>query len=284
MIATAVAVVATSYGIGNVLARATFRESPGGEPESSNQTAASSGTDESVTGANADAALAAPAEPAAGPVGPPLSEVRPGGPYGSHETTGADYVALTFDDGPDPRWTPDVLELLRKHEVKATFCVVGEMAEAFPELIQAIAADGHTLCNHSWNHDLELGGRSRDAIRADLTRTNAAIRAAVPGARISYYRQPGGAWTERVVEVAEELGMESLHWTVDPQDWTQPAATVIAAILSAGTEEGGIVLLHDGGGERQNTVRALRSVLPELTARHKLAALPATGGHPAGFR
>lgn len=212
-------------------------------------------------------------QPFTGPGRPPLPR-SPTGPSGSRRTTGAEYVALTFDDGPDPRFTPEVLALLREHDVKATFCVVGQLAEAYPDLIRDIAADGHTLCNHSWDHDIGLGSRSVSEIRQNLTRTNQAIQAAAPGVRVSYYRQPGGAWTDRVVDVAEELGMSSLHWTVDPQDWALPGADVITAVVTQGTIDGAIVLLHDGGGERQGTVTALRRFLPVLATRHQLDALP----------
>ncbi|MEU8049586.1 polysaccharide deacetylase family protein [Micromonospora haikouensis] len=196
------------------------------------------------------------------------------GLFGARVTTGSAQVALTFDDGPDPQYTPQVLALLREYGVTATFCVVGENAQSHPDLIQAIVADGHTLCNHSWHHDELLGKRSTDVIRADLLRTNAAIRAAVPDAEIAYYRQPGGAWTYPVVSVAEELGLVPLHWTVDPSDWKAPGATRIAHDVSAEAQPGSIVLLHDAGGNRQGTVDALRSLLPDLAARFRLEALP----------
>jgi peptidoglycan-N-acetylglucosamine deacetylase len=212
-------------------------------------------------------------QPITGPGQPPLPRSRTG-PFGSRRTTGAEYVALTFDDGPDPRYTPQVLELLREYGATATFCVVGQLAEAYPELIRAMVADGHTLCNHSWSHDMALGSRSAAAIRDDMERTNAAIRAAAPGTRVSYYRQPGGNWTDRVVDVAEELGMTSLHWAVDPQDWRKPGAAKIAREVIAGCHAGAIVLLHDGGGERDGTVAALRSFLPDLTGRFVVAAMP----------
>ncbi|MFE9186031.1 polysaccharide deacetylase family protein [Micromonospora haikouensis] len=196
------------------------------------------------------------------------------GLFGARVTTGTAQVALTFDDGPDPQYTPQVLALLREYGVTATFCVVGENAQSHPDLIQAIVADGHTLCNHSWHHDELLGKRSTDVIRADLLRTNAAIRAAVPDAEIAYYRQPGGAWTYPVVSVAEELGLVPLHWTVDPSDWKAPGATRIVHDVSAEAQPGSIVLLHDAGGNRQGTVDALRSLLPDLAARFRLEALP----------
>lgn len=197
-----------------------------------------------------------------------------GGPYGSRMTTGSSQVALTFDDGPDPRWTPLVLDLLRRHQVKATFCLVGQNAWNHPDLVRAIVAGGHTLCNHSWSHDLLLGSRSRQAIQADLIRTNQAIRAAVPDARIAYFRQPGGNWTYPVVSVASELGMTSLHWTVDPKDWNLPGAGSIIATVTGRTFPGSVVLLHDAGGDRQGTMLALGTILPNLTRRFELDALP----------
>lgn len=205
---------------------------------------------------------------------PRLSLQQDGGPYGSRSTTGSLEVALTFDDGPDPSYTPQTLALLRQYQVRATFCLVGTNIERYPELVRAIAADGHTLCNHSWSHDLSLGRLSRAQIAADLLRTNEAIRQAVPDARIAYFRQPGGNWTPRVVSVAHELGMTSLHWAVDPQDWRRPGAGSISATVTSGTFGGAIVLLHDAGGNRQQTVSALRSILPNLTRRFALAALP----------
>ncbi|MDW5328616.1 polysaccharide deacetylase family protein, partial [Plantactinospora sp. KLBMP9567] len=205
---------------------------------------------------------------------PPQLPAEPGGPYGARVSTGARYVALTFDDGPDPRYTPQTLDVLREHHVKATFCLVGQNALAHPELVRAIVADGHTLCNHSWTHDVKLGGRPAASIRADLVRTNEAIRAAVPDARIPYFRQPGGAWTASVVAVAGQLGMTSLHWAVDPQDWTRPGPGAIAARVTARVAPGAIVLLHDAGGNRQGTVIALHWLLPDLGRRYALAALP----------
>ncbi|MGN9810628.1 polysaccharide deacetylase family protein [Micromonospora sp. BQ11] len=215
-----------------------------------------------------------------GPDGPDGQATQSGAPddgiktYGAHSTTGTSTVALTFDDGPHPYYTPQVLTALRQYNVKATFCVVGENVQNHPDLVQAIVADGHTLCNHSWNHDVRLGTRSADRIRADLLRTSDAIRAAAPEAPISYYRQPGGAWTPAVVAVAEELGMIPLHWTVDTSDWQAPGAGRIAATVITGVQPGSVVLLHDAGGDRQGTVDALHRILPDLTSRFQVGAMP----------
>jgi peptidoglycan/xylan/chitin deacetylase (PgdA/CDA1 family) len=196
------------------------------------------------------------------------------GPYGAEISTGSARIALTFDDGPDPQWTPQVLALLKEYGVRATFCVVGENAEAHPDLVRSIVADGHTICNHSWNHDLTLGERSPTAIRDDLVRTNDAILAAAPDARIAYFRQPGGAWTSPVVSICEDLGMTPLHWAVDPTDWQAPGADKITAAVLAETRPGSIVLMHDAGGDRSGTVEALQRLLPELRQRFQLEALP----------
>ncbi|WP_262282854.1 polysaccharide deacetylase family protein [Micromonospora sp. MA102] len=212
------------------------------------------------------------ASPSAAGSGGPADDNE--GPYGARISTGSARIALTFDDGPDPRWTPQVLALLKEYGVKATFCIVGENAESHPDLVRSIVADGHTICNHSWNHDLTLGKRSQDAIRDDLVRTNDAIRAAAPDVRIAYFRQPGGEWTYPVVSTCEELGMTPLHWAVDPTDWQAPGAAKIEAAVLAQTGPGSIVLMHDAGGDRSGTVEALQRLLPELLDRFQLEALP----------
>jgi peptidoglycan/xylan/chitin deacetylase (PgdA/CDA1 family) len=187
--------------------------------------------------------------------------------------TGSSAVALTFDDGPSPTWTPQLLDLLRAQHVRATFCLVGTEVHKYPALVARIVREGHTLCNHSWHHDLALGTRSVETIRADLTRTNAEIRRAAPGAPISYFRQPGGKWTPTVASVARSLGMTPLGWDVDPSDWAKPAASVIIQRVLNATRAGSIVLMHDGGGDRTNTLAACRTLLPQLIRRYRLAPL-----------
>ncbi|GIJ75695.1 Polysaccharide deacetylase [Micromonospora phaseoli] len=199
------------------------------------------------------------------------------GPMGTRVSTGTAGVALTFDDGPNPDYTPQVLAILREYQVTATFCVVGKNAQAYPWLVQQIVAEGHTLCNHSWDHDVTLGARSTEWIRADLLRTSEAIRAAAPDAPIAWYRQPGGAWTYSVISVSRDLGMAPLHWNLDPSDWRTPGANRIASSVVSGAQPGSIVLLHDAGGDRQGTVNALYRILEELTSRFDLQALPSRG-------
>ncbi|MGC9671194.1 polysaccharide deacetylase family protein [Planosporangium sp. 12N6] len=196
------------------------------------------------------------------------------------KTTGTEAVALTFDDGPGPQTMP-MLDLLRTWGVKATFCLIGENVQEHPELVQAIVRDGHALCNHTWNHDLSLGQRSPDEIRADLQRTNDEIRKAVPGAPVKYFRHPGGNFTPTAVQVAQDLGMTSIDWDTDPTDWDTATYGVgpmmvnqIVQTVTDGVKPGSIVLSHDGGGDRTSTVAAYGKLLPYLTQERHLRLVP----------
>ncbi|MBB2945607.1 peptidoglycan/xylan/chitin deacetylase (PgdA/CDA1 family) [Actinoplanes lutulentus] len=203
---------------------------------------------------------------------------RINGPARSITTTGTEGVALTFDDGPDPTYTPQLLEMLAKERVKATFCVVGTNAKKHPELIREIVKAGHSLCNHSWNHDLKLGKKPPKKIKADLERTNAAIRAAVPNAKISFMRAPGGNFTPNLVKVSGKLGMAPLYWQVDPRDWDQPKGEShadhrkkIVKIVQKRTRKGSVILSHDNA--QPDTIEAYKTLLPWLRRHFTLVAL-----------
>ncbi|WP_290863719.1 polysaccharide deacetylase family protein [Hamadaea sp.] len=203
------------------------------------------------------------------------------GPAGSISVTGTQNVALTFDDGPDPINTPKMLDMLKQCGVKATFCLVGFRARDHPDLVRRIVAEGHTVCNHSWQHLLDLAADERtDAyIKRDLEHTNQVIHAAAPDAKIRYFRAPGGNFTPRLVQIAKDLGMTSIYWSLDPRDWesskygtgAQMTNHVISAIES-GVRPGSIVLSHDNG--KPTTIAAYRVLLPWLKARFRLVALP----------
>lgn len=182
-------------------------------------------------------------------------------------------VALTFDDGPDPRWTPTVLQLLRQHRIRATFCLVGQHVARHPELVRLIAADGHALCNHSWSHDEAMQRRSAASVSADLARTTRIITDAA-GRPPQFYRAPGGNWAPSAVAEARRQKLRLLGWSVDPYDWRRPAAAEIARRVLAGTRPGAVILLHDGYGARANTVAALRTVLAGLPARQLRVLTP----------
>ncbi len=208
-----------------------------------------------------------------------VSNPRFGGPAGSHMLTGGKGVALTFDDGPDPAETPKLLKLLSQHHVKATFCLVGSNAKRHPELVRKIVAGGHTLCNHTWDHNLKLGKQPADKIRIDLVRTNEAILKAAPGAKVKYFRAPGGNFTPRLVAEAKQLHMTSIYWKVDPRDWDHPKGETDAAhrdrVISRIAQHcrpGAIVLSHDYA--QPDTIAAYRKLIPWLKKRYTLVALP----------
>jgi peptidoglycan/xylan/chitin deacetylase (PgdA/CDA1 family) len=202
------------------------------------------------------------------------------GPAGAMAITGSASVALTFDDGPDPVYTPQMLDVLKKNRAKATFCIVGKRAKAYPGLVRRIVSEGHTLCNHSWAHSMVLGKQPKEDILKDLTLTNKAIRAAAPDAKIKYFRAPGGYFSSRLVGVAKSLGMRSLYWSVDTRDWEfsmygrgWSMEYHILACIQTQTRRGSIILAHDF--RKPDTVAAMAKALPWLTKSVKLIRLPA---------
>lgn len=185
-------------------------------------------------------------------------------------------VAFTFDDGPDPVNTPLLLEVLRRNHVRAVFCLWGEHARQHPGLVRRIVAEGHVLCNHSLDHD-DLSTWTPEAIRADLLATDAAIRAAAPRARIPYFRAPYGAWGQSP-RVAAELGMQPLGWRLAIGDWEPPGTDVLVDRLLTGITPGAVVLMHDGGGDRTQTVEAVAAVIPRLRSDGWHLTVPARRG------
>ncbi|WP_159943887.1 MULTISPECIES: polysaccharide deacetylase family protein [unclassified Nocardiopsis] len=185
-------------------------------------------------------------------------------------------VALTFDDGPDPRNTPRLLAVLREHRARAVFCLWGDHVRQHPGLVRRIAAEGHTLCNHTMHHD-DMGDWSPEEVRADLLETNAAIREAVPHARIPYFRAPYGSWGQ-TPGVAADLGMQPLGWSLVVEDWAPPGTDELVRRLEEGVAPRSVVLLHDGGGDRGQTVEAVARVVPALKADGWHFTLPARRG------
>ncbi len=168
-------------------------------------------------------------------------------------------VYLTFDDGPGPA-TPEVLELLARYHARATFALIGQQAAANPALVSRIRAGGHVIVNHTWDHpDLTL--LSTEQIDGELQRTEGVL------GPLRCDRPPYGATSTRVAAAIAARGERQLLWDVDPADWSRPGAEVIAATVLAQVRSGSIVLLHDGGGDRSQTVTALETILRELSAR-----------------
>ena len=185
---------------------------------------------------------------------------------------GSRTICLTFDDGPNPADTPRLLEVLRGHRVPAVFCVVGQQTQRHPDIVTAIVENGHALGNHSMYHD-DLSAWAKEDIEADLLATYAAIQSAAPGADVPYFRAPYGRWGHSPA-VASGLGMRPLGWRLDILDWEPPGTDVLVARLRGGLAPGAVILLHDGGGDRSQTVDAVERILPELLTDGWTFALP----------
>ncbi|MFE9642896.1 polysaccharide deacetylase family protein [Streptomyces sp. NPDC006365] len=171
-------------------------------------------------------------------------------------------MVLTFDDGPDPRYTPQVLRTLKDHDVRAMFFVCGSMVVEHKDMLRKMADEGHIVGNHTWSHPL-LTGLGRSAIRSEMERTSEIIEKTY-GERPGWFRAPYGAWNRAVFEFGAELGMEPLAWTVDTLDWKEPGARTIERRVMKGAAPGVVVLAHDAGGDRSQSIRALRDYLPRL--------------------
>ena len=173
-------------------------------------------------------------------------------------------VSLTFDDGPDPIWTPRVLEVLRRNAAVATFCVVGEQARKHPELLREIVDSGMRLCNHTRTHPADVAAAPEPERREEIVGARAELRALVD-APVVYFRAPGGRFSPAVLELAAAQGMQPLGWSVDLRDWEQPGRLQILTTLERALRPGAVILMHDGGGgTRAQTVESLELILPWL--------------------
>ncbi|HTW20794.1 MAG TPA: polysaccharide deacetylase family protein [Mycobacteriales bacterium] len=174
-------------------------------------------------------------------------------------------IALTVDDGPDPLYTPKVLRLLDKYRMQASFCIVGAHAEAYPKLIRDIHRAGHVIVNHTFTHVQPFNRQTQRRIVNEITRTQRAIEQATK-VTPRLFRAPGGAWSPFIFRAIASYELIPLDWDIDPMDWAMPGTRRIEHRMLQGRPND-IVLCHDGGGNRSETVRALRKVLPEWKHR-----------------
>jgi len=178
--------------------------------------------------------------------------------------TGAPQVALTFDDGPDPRYTAAILDTLNAAGVKATFFALGKAASRNPDLIRREIAEGMHIGNHSWDHPM-LSQKPPKFVVDQLQRTKDKLTSL--GASVSVFRPPFGSFQDSTVATAESLRLKTVLWSVDPSDWKRPGTgPIISRVLSL-VRPGSIILLHDGGGNRAQTVEALPQIIAALKAR-----------------
>ncbi len=184
-------------------------------------------------------------------------------PVTTIKTPGA--IALTIDDGPDPYWTPRILDVLAKHDVLATYCMIGYRVRDNAALVKRIAAAGHSIANHTWSH-ADLTTRTAKQIKGELSRTSAVI-ADSTSQKPTWFRAPYGAWNREVLDWCAELELQPLSWSVDPQDWKSPGQKEIVSTIMSDSRAGSIILDHDGAGDRAATEAALNLVIPALKAR-----------------
>jgi peptidoglycan/xylan/chitin deacetylase (PgdA/CDA1 family) len=198
-----------------------------------------------------------------------LSALREGKPSGKRTPvelargpqTGRE-IALTFDDGPHPAYTPQILRILRRSNVKATFFVVGMMAEKNPQLIKAELGGGHAVGNHTYHH-VNLTRIPSKYVAAEIDACGDVLQS-ISGTRPHLFRPPGGDYNPLVARISNELGYTLVLWTDDPGDYASPGQGVIDKRTLDWISDGGIILIHDGV---QETVNLLPRLIQELKAR-----------------
>ncbi|TDO63853.1 peptidoglycan/xylan/chitin deacetylase (PgdA/CDA1 family) [Kribbella sp. VKM Ac-2571] len=175
------------------------------------------------------------------------------------------YVVLTFDDGPDATYTPMVLGILAQYGAKATFFEVGQNVQKHPELTKRVHEAGHSVQNHTWTH-ADLRNLGAAAFRQQVTSTDTTIRTQI-GSTPACLRPPYGGVNATVRQRAKALGKDLVVWTVDSRDWTKPGTAAIVQRVLKNVHSGSVILMHDGGGNRTQTVAALPVILKALKAQ-----------------
>lgn len=174
-------------------------------------------------------------------------------------------IALTFDDGPNPYYTPQVLAILQQFGIKATFFCIGRQVARYPDLVKQEYTDGNLVGNHSWSHP-NLALLSGSEIVSQINFTIDAIQQAI-GIRPTFFRPPYGVFNERVLTKANLLGLTTIIWNDEARDWTMPGTDVIVSRILNLAGDGAIILLHDGGGDRSQTIAALPAIITTLQSR-----------------
>jgi peptidoglycan/xylan/chitin deacetylase (PgdA/CDA1 family) len=199
------------------------------------------------------------------PAGHPVKPVAPATAVPDWDLTGHGKVLfLTFDDGPQGEYTPQILRVLRKHHAYATFFVIGIQVAQFPELVTAERAAGHHVGNHTYDHKT-------------LTRLpDAKVRQEIgTGIASNCLRPPEGATSAKIRAIAASYHQRQVLWNVDTEDWQKPGVAHIEHSILSGARPGAIILMHDGGGNRSQTVTALDNALTQLSKQgYSFRSLP----------
>ena len=175
-------------------------------------------------------------------------------------------VALTFDDGPDPRFSNDVLDVLKQYNVPATFFVLGSKAVANPEIVKRMQNEGHVIGNHTYAHPNLVKESDLGTLEREVTRTEDALNDII-GYRTKLFRPPYGFLYNELVEKLREMNYYVIGWSVDSLDWQEDPPEVITSNVVDNIQPGAIILMHDGaepGGDRTNTIESLHQIIPKL--------------------
>ena len=203
----------------------------------------------------------APAKPKPHPTPTATDTIAPARPV-YYVDDGPKTIALTIDDGPSPIYTPQILQILEKYKVTASFSMVGENVTYYPGVARDVADAGHLIVNHTWDH-ANLATLTESQTRAEIANASDAIHNAV-GRAPTIFRAPYGAWSRTTLEYCASEHLMPLDWSVDPRDWARPGVSKIVSNIMKNTETGSIILEHDGGGDRSETVAALKIAIPRL--------------------
>ena len=180
---------------------------------------------------------------------------------------------LSFDDGPNATYTPQILDLLARYDAQAVFFTIGNQVDSGADILRRAVDEGHRIANHTWGHP-SLDGISSGAFADEIGRTQDAIER-VTGQRPSCLRPPYGATDSTTAAKAAEFGLSIELWNVDPQDWATPGTDSIVSNIVEHARAGDVILMHDGGGKREQTVAALERVLEQFTAQgYRFTTIP----------
>ncbi|MEA5572223.1 polysaccharide deacetylase family protein [Calothrix sp. UHCC 0171] len=181
-------------------------------------------------------------------------------------------IALTFDDGPWPKYTDQILNILKENNIKGTFFVIGRNMKNFPEIGKRIVAEGHTIANHTWHHWYHRLNPKAAAYEIDATEE---IIYKVTGVKTNLFRPPGGVLGNGPAAYARSKKYSVIMWSADSHDYKRPAAPRLISNVMRNSKPGGIVLMHDGGGVRDSTVKALPDMIQKFrSSGYRFVTLP----------
>ena len=174
-------------------------------------------------------------------------------------------IAITFDDGPHPRKTKEILDILEKYNVKSTFFVIGVNVKNYPESVDLIASKGHEIGNHTFSHSI-LKSKSINDIKRELFETEKILEEHnIP--KIELLRPPCGLYDGNLLKVAKDMEYKIVLWTIDTEDWAHKPSKEIVSNIIKNLHGGDIILFHDYTSGINNTAVALDTIIPELLGR-----------------